>query len=134
MIGGGKIAARRIETLLEFSDNIIVVAPEVTERIRQLSGKKQIGWIPDIYHEKILDQADLVLAATNDIACNMRVVKDCKARSIPVNTSHKKELCDFFFPGILCQENLVMGFCSSGTDHRKVREIREKVEQIFKGS
>lgn len=134
MIGGGKIAARRIEALLEFSDNIIVVAPEVTERIEQLSSKKQIRWIPDIYDEKILDQADLVLAATNDTACNMRVVKDCKARGIPVNTSHKKELCDFYFPGILCRENLVMGFCSSGTDHRKVREIREKVEQIFKGS
>ena len=54
-------------------------------------------------------------------------------KTIPVNTSHKKELCDFYFPGILCQENLVMGFCSGGTDHRKVREIREKVEQILKG-
>ena len=132
VIGGGKIAARRIEALLEFSDNISVVAPEVTERLRQLSKKKQIQWIPDAYHESGLAHADLVLAATNDVYCNMRVVEDCKAKNIPVNTSHKKELCDFYFPGILCQENLVMGFCSGGTDHRKVREIREKVEQILK--
>lgn len=134
MVGGGKIAARRIGTLLEFSDNITVVAPEAAERLIQLSKKKQIQWIQDVYREEFLEHADLALAATNDITCNMRVVEDCKARNIPVNTSHKKELCDFYFPGVFCEENFVMGFCSGGTDHGKVREIREKAERLWKES
>lgn len=131
IVGGGKIASRRIETLLDFSDHIMVIAPEVTERLEQLSQNKQIRWMKDSYHEEVIEGADLVLAATNDEACNVRVVEDCRARNIPVNTSHKKELCDFYFPGILCRENLVMGFCSGGQNHRKVKETREKIEEIF---
>lgn len=40
-------------------------------------------------------------------------------------------MCDFYFPGIIRRENLVMGFSSGGQDHRKIKEIREKVENIF---
>ncbi len=131
VIGGGKIAERRIETLLNFSDHILVVAPRVTEKVEQLSMQKRIRWAADIYHEEMLEGADLVLAATSDKACNIRVVEDCRTRGIPVNTSHKKELCDFYFPGIICRENLVAGFCSGGQDHRRVREAREKAESFF---
>ena len=36
VFGGGKIATRRVETLLDFKARVIVVAPEVSERISQL--------------------------------------------------------------------------------------------------
>lgn len=131
VFGGGKIASRRVETLLNFSDNIMVISPKVTEKLKQLSQKKLIRLLEGSYREELLEGADLVLAATNDAACNTRIVEDCHARNIPVNTSHKKELCDFYFPGILCREDLVMGVCSGGQDHGKVKEARAKIEQIF---
>lgn len=131
VIGGGKIGERRIETLLEFSDHIVVISPKVTDRLKDLSRDGRIEWISDVYREEMTEGADLVLAATDDAACNTRVVEDCRARGIPVNTSHRKELCDFYFPGIIRQENLVMGFSSGGQDHRKVRELREKAEHFF---
>ena len=131
VVGAGKIATRRVESLLDFAGSITVAAPEATERIRQLSREKKICWINGIYHKDMTEEADFVLAATDDDVCNTRIVKDCKARNIPVNACHKKELCDFYFPGIIRRENLVMGITSGGQDHQKIREIREKTERIF---
>lgn len=128
IIGAGKIAQRRVETLLEFAGNILVAAPEATRRIRQLHEEGRILWIQDAYHKELLEGADLVLAATDDAVCNEQVIADCRARNIPANASHKKELCDFYFPGIIRHEDLVIGFSSGGQNHREVREAREKIE------
>lgn len=129
--GGGTIATRRVESLLEFAGNITVTAPEATGRIMQLSRENKIHWLKDTYHKEMLDNADLVLAATDDHECNSRIVDDCRKQNIPVNTCHQKDMCDFYFPGIIRRENLVMGFTSGGQNHQKIKEIREKVEQIL---
>ena len=42
VIGGGKIAQRRIETLLDFAADICVVAPEITDKLRILSESRRI--------------------------------------------------------------------------------------------
>ena len=42
VFGGGKIATRRVDTLLGFTENITVIAPQVTDRIKKLSKEKQI--------------------------------------------------------------------------------------------
>lgn len=131
--GGGTIATRRVESLLEFAGHITVIAPRATERIIQLSRENKIHWIKDIYYKEVIDAVDLVLAATDDHECNNQIVKDCRNRNIPVNTCHQKDMCDFYFPGIIRRENLVVGFTSGGQDHRKIKEIRERVEQILDG-
>ena len=46
VIGGGKVAERRVDTLLKFADDITVVSPEVSEGIRQKAKEKKIRWIP----------------------------------------------------------------------------------------
>lgn len=131
VIGGGKIAARRVDTLLKFADDISVVAPKVTERLHRLAEEGHIIWKECVYQETFLEGVDLVLAATDDAACNEKIVEDCRARGILVNTSHKKELCDFYFPGIIRQGDLVIGFGSSGMSHREVREAREKMQRML---
>ena len=129
--GGGTIATRRVDTLLEFAGRITVVAPKATGRIMQLSREDKICWIRDIYRRKMIDGADIVLAATDYHECNNQIAADCRAQGILVNTCHRKDMCDFYFPGIIHRENLVMGFSSGGQDHRKIKEIREKAENIF---
>lgn len=133
VVGGGKIAARRVEALLDFAEDIHVVAPEVTERLQRLDEEGRIRWTAEVYQEEVLRGAELVLAATDDAACNEKVIEDCRIRKIPANASHRKEWCDFYFPGIIKEGNLVVGFCSSGLSHREVREAREKVEQALSG-
>lgn len=132
IVGAGKIAQRRIETLLEFADNIRVAAPQATDRIRRLHEEKRILWIQDSYRADLIKGADLVLAATDDPVCNEQVIEDCRMRGIPVNTSHKKELCDFYFPAIVRQGDLTIGISSGGCNHSEVKETRKKLERTLK--
>ena len=55
VIGGGKIATRRVNTLLSFTKQIEVVAPEVTTELRELSEKGEIIWkLQRFYLKKLM--------------------------------------------------------------------------------
>ena len=132
VIGGGRIAERRVKTLLSFAEHIVVAAPELTEKLYGLVKKGQIEWIQENYDSKMLEGAFIVLAATDNAACNEQIVKDCRRRGILVNTAHRKELCDFYFPAVAARENVVVGITASGQSHAKARETREKIERVLK--
>lgn len=131
VIGGGKVASRRVATLLLFCENIEVVAPELSEELQALVSEGRIRWIKDNYQEKYLEGADLVLAATGCPECNEKAVEACRYREIPVNAVHKKELCDFYFPAVAVKGNLVAATTASGMDHAKARKAREEIEKVL---
>lgn len=137
VVGGGNVAARRVETLLKFTDNITVIAPEVSEAVRKAAEQERVRLIAAHFQsvdvKEALGQADLVFAATNDNACNEWIAGLCREQRIPVNVSHRKELCDFYFPAVVVQENVVAGITASGLDHKKARQARMKVEEALTG-
>lgn len=137
--GGGRIAQRRVETLLRFACDITLIAPEVTDKIRERADEGKVCWIRKAFHEDIgkslLDTEkglpDIVFAATNDAGCNERIMRMCRERGIPVNVSHKKELCDFYFPAVVVKGNVTVGITSSGLNHVQARKVREQVEDVL---
>lgn len=132
VIGAGRIAERRIETLLLFSENIRAAAPEATEKIKAYAREGRVCLEYTKYRPELIRDADLVLAATDDPDCNEQVAADCRRLGIPVNVSHKKELCDFYFPGIAVCGRLTAAVTASGRDHKKARRAREEIEKILK--
>jgi siroheme synthase-like protein len=75
--------------------------------------------------------ADIVLAATGDAELNATICDDCRLRSIPVNASSDRTLCDFYFPGIVREENVVVGVTASGKDHAGARWVSEKMREML---
>lgn len=132
IIGGGNIAQRRIETLLDFAEHIQVIAPEVTDPIKEWDDLGKIHWICDQYRPELLEGAEIVLAATNDPQCNESVVRYCNENQIMVNTAHKKEACDFFFPGIVRSGNIVAGVTANGLNHKEAKKARECISRALK--
>ena len=68
VIGGGKIAARRVNTLLMFTQRLTIVSPFLCEELQSVQGK--IHWIPCEYTQECLRGMDIVLAATNQRVIN----------------------------------------------------------------
>ncbi len=75
-----------------------------------------------------LDGADMVLACTDDDHVNSQIAEACRNMGILVNSASCKAECDFHFPGIILEEDITIGLNGSGENHKKVREIREKVQ------
>ena len=131
VIGAGKIAARRIETLTQFCADILVVAPEASEKVLALAKEGLITLRLKPYDREDLFGADLVLAATNDLKLNDEIHSVCKCLGIWVNVCSDQKKCDFQFPGIVKADEVVIGINAAGTDHKKVKKIRECVEEAF---
>ncbi len=132
VVGGGKIAERRIKTLLEFTYNVVVVAPEVTGFIQDMAQDKKVIWKKKKYDDEDIKDADIVLGATNDEEVNDQIYRVCKGKKILVNISSDQNKCDFHFPGIIQYDEVVIGVNSGGKNHKQTKKIREKIEDFLK--
>ena len=129
--GGGNIATRRVKTLLKFTRNITVIAPKMTAELQELGKIGQIITVFRPVKRSDFAQAYMVIAATNDWKINDEIYRICKQEGVYVNVVSDKEKCDFYFPGIFMQDDLVVGITASGLDHKKARRLREEIEKAL---
>lgn len=129
VVGGGKIATRRVKVLLEFCNRIVVIAPEASEEIRALSKNDSLEWREVCFKEEDLKESEIVFAATNDKELNHEIGMRCKASQILVNVADNRSLCDFYFPGVVIEDEVVIGINTGGESPEKTKEIREFFSQ-----
>lgn len=140
VVGGGSVAERKVETLLEFGAEVIVIAPELTPALSDLVEKRLIQHVAMSYRSDISYRSDLsdrlhgaflVFAATDDREVNKRVSADCRSRGILVNVVDDPELCTFFVPAILRRDDLIISVSTSGKSPAMARWLREKLEKDY---
>ncbi|WP_394922432.1 bifunctional precorrin-2 dehydrogenase/sirohydrochlorin ferrochelatase [uncultured Robinsoniella sp.] len=131
VVGAGTIAKRRIRSLIEFTNHLVVIAPEVNPELQELESSGVIDILRKNYEREDIYGADIVIAATNDHKTNDDIYSVCKCMGITVNVCSDKNKCDFYFPGIARKEQIVVGVTATGTDHRKAKDVVEKVRQIL---
>ncbi|SHO47699.1 precorrin-2 dehydrogenase/sirohydrochlorin ferrochelatase family protein [Anaerocolumna xylanovorans] len=123
--GGGKVAYRKIEALLDFEADITVIAPVVSEEIAALEGRIHIN-IGE-YGEKELEDAFFVIAATNNSAINEMIAKNCRDRKILVNVVDELSKCDFLFPAYIKKGSISIGVTTSGQSPVMAGHIRKTI-------
>ena len=48
-----------------------------------------------------------------------------------VNNCSDRNKCDFYFPGVAQCGNVVVGISAGGKDHRRVRQLRTRIERLM---
>lgn len=131
IIGGGKVALRKAVALLDFEASLTVVADRIIPEFRELeaSHKPFVELIGRAYKEEDLQEAFLVIAATDDKELNRRISADCKAKGIPVNVVDVKEECSFIFPAYVRKKSITVGITSSGNSPVLTQQIKKTVEK-----
>lgn len=133
VVGGGKIALRRIKTLLKFESSITVVGKEIHPEIWPLADDTDcIRVIQRQYEAVDLAGKDIVLACTDSGNVNREIVKVCREKGILVNAADDKAMCDFYFPSVIAKDEVVIGIGADGENHRMVKETREYLEKMNK--
>ncbi len=129
IVGGGQVATRRARVLSAFGDNLTLVSPEITPELELLEAQKKIRILHRSFLESDLERVKMVLAATNDQGLNEHIAMLCKSADILVNVSSSQQLCDFFFPSVVVEDDVVMGINASGQDHGKVKALRMRLDK-----
>ena len=134
VVGGGNIATRRFKTLLQFTRNITAVAPKTTMELHELGKAGFVNLINRPVKRSDFTMAFMVIAATNDWKLNDEIYRVCKEEGIYVNVADDKSKCDFYFPGIYMQDEVVVGITASGLNHKKARKVRVAIQEAMEAS
>ncbi len=129
IIGGGKVALEKVERLLSFDASITLIARFVSEEVKEYDCRITI--VEKEYQVADLDDADYVIAATNDPEMNKRIYSDAKKRKLLVNVVDEPDICDFIFPSVLQKGKLVVGVSSSGAGPQVAIRLRREIEKII---
>lgn len=131
LVGGGRIAYRKLCTLLDFEAKVILVSPYIDKEIKLMAKESPCNIIlmeREFSPEDCFDM-DLVVSATDDASVNERVSNLCREYKIPVNVVDDREISTFIFPSYAKEQNLVAAFSSGGNSPLITQILREKAQK-----
>lgn len=134
--GAGRVAKRKVATLLDFGAKIHVVAKEVSEEFREALGEKPnvtiySGELPQIKEKIDTNDYEMVIAATDSEETNREIASLCKARGILVNTASGRAENSFYFPAVAKNDDYIIGISTDGKSPGMAKEMRIKIEKEF---
>jgi precorrin-2 dehydrogenase/sirohydrochlorin ferrochelatase len=114
VVGGGKIAERRIGTLRAMGARITLVSPRLTPALKALAHGNTIRWIPRPYEKGDLSGALLGFAATDDPEVNRRVAEEADSINILVNVATDPEGSSFHLPSFFSRGAIQIAVSTDG--------------------
>jgi precorrin-2 dehydrogenase / sirohydrochlorin ferrochelatase len=131
VVGGGAIAQRKVEGLLDAGAKIVVVSPMLTPVLSSLVKHGRIEWKPGKYRSRSLKGANLVIGATNDAAANERVFLDACKAGIPVNIVDDPAHCTFIVPSVFTKGPFQIAVSTGGAAPAFAVKLRREIEETI---
>lgn len=132
VIGGGKVAERKVRGLLEHGASILVISPSLSPGLKRLAKKGQIRAEARGYQAGDLDSAFIAIAATDDPRINLKVAQEAKEKGVLANIADEQwRLSDFILPSTLRRREFAIAVSTGGANPALARRIREELENLF---
>lgn len=129
VVGGGLVALRKIQSLLECGAIVSVVSPAAEERVCQLAEQGAVSWRQCTVEVQDIDNAFMVFIATDDQEVNQMVVDWCRERRVLVNAVDDPPNCDFYVPAVVRQGSLQLAIGTEGKSPLFARKLREQMQE-----
>lgn len=131
VVGGGGVALRKVQGLLEEGARVTVVAPEVVGPLATMAVQDEIVLELRPYDGDADDGWSLVFAATDDREVNAGVFRDAELAGVWCNVADDPELCSFHLPARVRRGPLQLALGSAGEAPFAIRRLRGLLERRF---
>jgi len=131
VVGGGRVAERKVEKLLPFGPRIKVIAPKVTKNLSKLGEEGKVHLIRRRFLLSDLRGAFMVIVAVDDLKLQERIYRYSTKRGILCNSVDSPELCNFLFPALIVRGDTVVGISTSGKVPALSRALREYIQKVL---
>lgn len=133
IVGGGRVAERKAEGLLAAQAQVTVIAPEVTEKLRQLAESRRLAWIESTYQNGMMRELRplLVFCTADYPAANRQAAEEAGQVGALVNAAAQPELTDFQVPSRVERGNLLLTVATNGGSPALSRLLRERLESEY---
>jgi len=131
VVGGGDVAERKVQRLLECGGHVIVIAKALTPALETMTKEGRIHWIDDIYSEAYIRNAFLVIGATDRTEINAKISADARKSGVMVNIVDDPEKCDFILPSVFQRGDLSIAVSTGGKSPALAKKLREDMENLY---
>jgi precorrin-2 dehydrogenase/sirohydrochlorin ferrochelatase len=128
VIGGGKVAIRKVAGLLEAGARVTVISPAFMPELRVMELTRSITLVSRAYQAGDLADAFLVIAATNNADINERVWQEARERGCLVNVVDDPARCNFIVPAVIRRGEVTVTISTGGASPALARRLRERLE------
>lgn len=130
VIGAGRVAYRKIRSLLETGANIVVVSPEAVSEIQEWERRGRLVWRRRLFRAEDISSAFLVIAATDDQEVNESVARAASPRQL-VCVAGCPKLGNFHMPSVFERGRLMIAVSTNGASPVLSRTLRDDLSETF---
>lgn len=129
VVGGGRVAERKVRSLLQVGALVKVISPQLTQSLSRLKERGKIIHSQRFYRSGDLHRAFLAIAATDDRRANERVFSQALRQKIPVNVVDDPAHSSFIVPSLVQKGDLLIAISTSGQSPALARALRQKLQK-----
>lgn len=129
VVGGGKVAERKVERLLTCGAAVTVVSPSLTPALVAQEREGKLTWVKRPYREGDVKGFFLVFAASDDPEVNRKVGEEAEREGVLANLVDNLEESSFFTPAVLEWEGMTVAIASGGKSPFLVGVLRRWLEE-----
>jgi len=131
VVGGGQVAERKIEALLDCGAEIKIVSLKLTDKLHKIVENHGLHYLQEEFQEKYLDGVFLVIAATDDRSLNHKISTTAQEKGLLINAVDQPPDCNFIVPSIVKKGDLQIAISTSGKSPALARKLREQLDSQF---
>ncbi|MDA1370692.1 MAG: siroheme synthase CysG [Proteobacteria bacterium] len=128
VVGGGQIALRKALLLARAGARLQIVCENVSAALTEFGNANPVEFSTEGFNSSHLEDAALVIAATDNPEVNRLISAAARERDILVNVVDQPALCTFILPSVVDRSPVVIAVSSSGNSPvltRKLKELNE---------
>ena len=127
ILGGGKVALRRAKTMIDAQADVTVIAPSIMTELADLP----ITQHQRAYEPRDLDDAFLVVIATDDPHVNDQATRDAREADCLINRADKPELGDLTVPAHSHIDPITLAVSTAGISSSAASTIRDQLAEAL---
>jgi len=131
IVGGGNIAYEKLEHLLDFTDDIFVITPEISLEMQTLINEKGLGFEKRVYQTGDIKEFAIVIVAVDNLNIQAEIFNESKQYNCLCNSVDSVDYCDFIFPSYIKNGDLTIAISTSGASPAMAKHLKLYLKNII---
>lgn len=131
VVGGGKVASRKIRLLLSAGASVTLVSPQNCDEISGMVNENKIVWQQRDFSETDINGQALIIASTNNEQVNLAIAELAQQHNIPCNLVDNPDKGSFIMPSIIDRSPVIVAVSTGGSSPVLARLIKARLESLI---
>ncbi len=132
IVGGGKVASRKLVPILKAKMKVTLISPEVIEEIElNFHKNKNLKIIKRKFKPEDIEDQFLIIAATNEKTTNKKIAKLSKDNNILVNMAEDSLSGNTLIPSVVDRDPIKIAVSSGAASPILTRLVKTRLETVI---